>query len=206
MTESGVPVSGAAVEVDSSLACRALPIRRTRSSRGSRHRPGLFWSATTRGHVPYESWLELDRLWLADIDPQVCWIAAQPVALDGLDAGVRRCHVPDLLLSRRDAPPLLVDVKPAEFARNEAVAAVFDWTTRVAKILGWDFEVWTGADAAELDVVRALAIGRRYHSDFSPCLQASNPRALGVLASRWSTGWVSLNGAAAEFHMTRTAR
>ena len=41
---------------------------------GQRHRTGLFWSATTGGHVPYGSRLKLDRLWLADFDP-AAWIA-----------------------------------------------------------------------------------------------------------------------------------
>lgn len=43
----------------------ALPVRRVGSRAGQKHYSGLFWSATTRGHVPYESRLELDRLWLA---------------------------------------------------------------------------------------------------------------------------------------------
>lgn len=64
--------------------CRALPVRRIRSRHQQRDCPGLFWSATTGGHVPYESRLELDRLWLADFDPDVSRIAAQPMWIVGV--------------------------------------------------------------------------------------------------------------------------
>ncbi|GAB78921.1 TnsA-like heteromeric transposase endonuclease subunit [Austwickia chelonae] len=100
-------------EVDLGGVERALPVRKISSYPGQRNRPGLFWSATTRGHVPYESWLELDRLLLADAGPEVTWIAAQPMALTGLDGDTRRRHVPDLLLSRSGRRPLVVDVKDA---------------------------------------------------------------------------------------------
>jgi hypothetical protein len=54
------------------------------------------WSATERGHVIYESRLELARLLFADFDASVNRIVAQPFLLKaGLKAGVRQ-HVPDL--------------------------------------------------------------------------------------------------------------
>ena len=84
--------------VDSLRLVHGLPVRDIPSHAGQRHYPGLFWSATTRGHVWYESLLELDRLWLADFDPEVEWIASQPVWLVGLDGTTRRRHVPDLFL------------------------------------------------------------------------------------------------------------
>jgi hypothetical protein len=37
----------------------AVPWRKTRSAHGQAHYPGYFWSATTGGHVIYESRLEL---------------------------------------------------------------------------------------------------------------------------------------------------
>jgi len=39
-----------------------LPVRRVRSHHRRRHYAGMFWSVTNRGHVLYESRLELDRL------------------------------------------------------------------------------------------------------------------------------------------------
>ncbi|HET9966639.1 MAG TPA: hypothetical protein VFQ68_00300, partial [Streptosporangiaceae bacterium] len=38
---------------------------------GQAHYSGWYWSATTGGHVVYESRLELARLLMADFDPQV---------------------------------------------------------------------------------------------------------------------------------------
>lgn len=37
---------------------RSLPVRRFTSRKGQRHLSGLWWSATTGGHVGFESWLE----------------------------------------------------------------------------------------------------------------------------------------------------
>ena len=58
----------------------------TRSARGQAHYPGYYWSATAGGHVIYESRLELARLLLADFDPDVTAIAAQPFLLRALAA------------------------------------------------------------------------------------------------------------------------
>ena len=54
------------------------PWRVFRWRQGQAHYSGWYWSATTGGHVVYESRLELARLLLADFDPQVTAIAAQP--------------------------------------------------------------------------------------------------------------------------------
>jgi hypothetical protein len=39
-----------------------IPVRRFRSRKGQRHLSGLWWSATTGGHVGFESWLERDHV------------------------------------------------------------------------------------------------------------------------------------------------
>lgn len=161
---SGRHVETTLGEVDPASLARALPVRHPRSRAGQRHYSGLFWSATTRGHVPYESRLELDRLWLADFDPDVVWIAAQPMWLVGHDAGEIRRHVPDLLLTKRDAV-VVVDVKPAKFASLPEVAAVFDWTSRLCRARGWTYEVWTGGDPVLLANIRALSMVRRLSAD-----------------------------------------
>jgi hypothetical protein len=138
-----------------------LPVRPIQSFAGQRHYPGLFWSVTTGKHVWYESLLERDRLLLADYDPDVVGIAAQPMWLVGKDNGATRRHVPDLLLALRDGNFMLVDVKPAEFAQHPNAVAVFGWTTRICAARGWRYEVWTGADAVVMANVRQLAAGRR---------------------------------------------
>jgi hypothetical protein len=135
-------------------ACKASP-------GGSSGYPGLFWSVTTGNHVWYESLLERDRLLLADYDPDVVGIAAQPMWLVGKDNGDTRRHVPDLLLALSDGNFMLVDVKPAEFAQHPKAVAVFGWTTRICAARRWRYEVWTGADAVVMANVRQLAAGRR---------------------------------------------
>jgi hypothetical protein len=74
------------------------PWRRVRSVHGMAHHSGDYASATTGGQVVYESRLELARLVLADFDPAVCDIFAQPCRLVARIDGKVRSHVPDFLL------------------------------------------------------------------------------------------------------------
>src|SRR5258708_25370031 len=59
----------------------AVPWRAARSARRQSHYPGFYWSETTGSHVVYESRLELARLLVADFDPAVTALAAQPFFL-----------------------------------------------------------------------------------------------------------------------------
>lgn len=148
-------------QVDERRLSRGLPVRTIRSYQNQRHRPGLFWSATTGGHVPYESQLELARLWFADFAPDIVWISAQPMWLAGRDDQEFRRHFPDFLLTRSDGRLLVVDVKPRVFADRPKVRATFDWTSRLCAEKGWDFEVWMDYDPVQLSNLRAIAAGRR---------------------------------------------
>ncbi|HEY5855133.1 MAG TPA: TnsA-like heteromeric transposase endonuclease subunit [Aldersonia sp.] len=159
--EHGGAVATTAADVDVRRVVRGRPVRKVRSHARRRHYEGLFWSATNGDHVPYESRLELDRLWLADFAPQVVRIAAQPLWLCGQDDKATRRHVPDLLLETADGRFTFVDVKPAEFAGRDEVARVFAWTESVCASRGWGFEVWSGADPVMLANVRAIGVARR---------------------------------------------
>ena len=143
IAEDGTPVTTTVQSADAARLSRALPVRGTRSYTGQRHYSGLFWSATTSGHVRYESLLELDRLWLADFDPEVAWIAAQPMWILQHDGERTRRHAPDFLLTRDDGQLMVVDVKPAGFAALPEVAEVFDWTRSICAERGWCYEVRT---------------------------------------------------------------
>jgi hypothetical protein len=74
------------------------------------------------GHVIYESRLELARLLLADFDPGVTAIAAQPFLLRAQAGGRLRRHEPDFLLVRADHTVQVVNVKPAARLADPAVA------------------------------------------------------------------------------------
>jgi hypothetical protein len=153
----GAELEAPIADVGSELVLSSVPWRTFRSHRRQSHLSGYYWSSTTGGHVIYESRLELARLLLADADPEVVGIAAQPflVEADG------RRHVPDFFLDRRDAPPLVVNVKPAGRLLNPKVADALAWAAEVFGRHSWDHEIWSGVDAQLLANVRFLAGYRR---------------------------------------------
>jgi TnsA endonuclease N terminal len=139
----------------------AVPWRKARSARGQAHYPGYFWSATTGGHVIYESRLELARLLLADFDRDVTAIAAQPFLLQARVAGTARRHVPDFLLVHADKSVRVVNVKPAGKLADPRTAEALAWPGRLIEDHGWQYEIWSGADPALLANLRFLAGYRR---------------------------------------------
>jgi hypothetical protein len=147
------------VSLDSLIG--GVPVRDFRWFRGRRFYSGWYWSATTQRLVAYESRLELARILLADFDPAVVGIAAQPFQLVGEDGGRIRRHVPDLLLLDESGRATVVDVKPRSRLSDPDVAAMFGWTERVVGARGWTFEVWSGAAEIRMANVRFLAGYRR---------------------------------------------
>jgi hypothetical protein len=139
----------------------AVPWRKTRNARGQAHYPGYFWSATMGGHVIYESRLELARLLLADFDPDVTAIAAQPFLLQARVAGTARRHVPDFLLAHADGSVLVVNVKPAGKLAEPRIAEALAWPGRLIEGHGWQYEIWSGANPVLLANLRFLAGYRR---------------------------------------------
>jgi TnsA endonuclease N terminal len=137
------------------------PWRVFRQRKGQAHLSGVYWSATMVGEVVYESRLELARLLLADFDPQVVAIYAQPLLLTAKIAGRPRRHVPDFLLGMRDGTVLVVNVKPTDRLADPKVAAALKWPGELFMMHGWRYELWSGADPVVLDNVRLLAAFRR---------------------------------------------
>ncbi len=161
VSESGDLVETTLAAVDAELVVRGRPVRGFPTYAGQANYPGLFWSATTGSHVGYESLLERDRLWVADFDPRVTWIAGQPFWFKRGDGGCPRRHVPDFLLRLSDEGFLVVDVKPERMLAKPAVAEVLEWTGRLCAVRGWGYEVWSGADPAVMENIKFLAVGRR---------------------------------------------
>jgi hypothetical protein len=132
----------------------AAPWRTFRSHRNQRHYSGWYWSSTTGDHVIYESRLELVRLLLADADPDIVGIAAQPFLLiEGTETKPRR-HVPDFFLQHRNGRCTVVNVKPAGRLKDPKVAATLEWAGMAITAKGWVAEVWTGCDPLLLTNVR----------------------------------------------------
>jgi hypothetical protein len=94
------PADGSEISLPWGLAttevlASAVPWRTFRWHKGQRHYSGTYWSATERGHVIYESRLELARLLFADFDTSVKRIIAQPFLLSARVEAIDRRHVPD---------------------------------------------------------------------------------------------------------------
>ena len=147
-------------EVNGAAVVRGRPVRAFPTYKGQRNYPGWLWTATTGSLIGYESLLERDRVWMADFDPSVRWIASQPFWVSGRDGDSLRRHVPDFLLETTDGL-VVVDVKPLDLVIEPQVAEVFDWCRRLCADKGWRYEVWSGADAVRLRNVRFLGSARR---------------------------------------------
>ena len=138
-----------------------IPWRTFRWRHGQAHYSGWYWSATTGRHLVYESRLELAYLLMADFDPKVVSIAAQPFCVTAQMEGRRRRHVPDFLVVDSDGLVTVVNVKPADQVNVPKVAESLGWAAKVFAERGWRHIVWSGAPSAVLANVRFLAAYRR---------------------------------------------
>lgn len=139
----------------------SVPWRAVRSRHGQQHLPGSYWSSTMGGYVIYESRLELARLLLADFDPDVVEIRAQPCWLKSRVDGRMRRHVPDFLLSTRRGAVRVVNVKPAERLGDPKIAQALAWPGKLFESRGWGYEIWSGCERTVLENIRFLAGYRR---------------------------------------------
>jgi hypothetical protein len=139
----------------------SLPVREFRWVEGHEHYSGWYWSSTMGHLVVYESRLELARVMLADFDPGVAAVAAQPFQLVGADGSRTRRHVPDLLLVGVGGEVTVVDVKAPSKRDDPGVRALMEWTRQVVALRGWGFEEWYGAPPRLLANVAFLAGYRR---------------------------------------------
>src|SRR4051794_36949570 len=136
---------------------QGVPVRRFRSRKGQRHLSGLWWSATTGGHVGYESWLERDHAMLLDFDPAVVGIASQPFWLHWAgEAGERGAPAPDFFARRADGSAAVIDCRPVERRRPRDVAK-FDATAKACGLVGWEYRLVGAPDAIMTANVRWLA-------------------------------------------------
>lgn len=173
---------------------RAKPWRTFRNRHGQKHHSGYYWCATTGGHILYESRLELARLMLADFDPEVVEIAAQPFRIRARVAGRARQHVPDYLLVRADRSVTVVNVKPASQLAKPEIAAALAWPTKLIENHGWAHEIWSGENPVYLANVRFLASQRRDGLVADELLDAALSAAAGgvtvrELTLRLQTSW-----------------
>lgn len=139
----------------------SVPWRSFRSVHGQTHHSGRYASATMAGPVVYESRLELARLFLADMDPAVRGIYAQPCHLTARVGERVRRHVPDFLLVMASGTVRVVNVKPADRLADPKIVEALAWPGELIERHGWEYEIWSGADRVLLENVRFLAAYRR---------------------------------------------
>lgn len=184
-------------EVDGAAVVRGRPVRSFPTYKGQRNYPGWLWTATTSSLIGYESLLERDRVWLADFDPSVRWIASQPFWVSGRDSETLRRHVPDFLLDT-SAGLVVVDVKPPELVAEPQVAEVFDWCRRLCAAKGWRYEVWSGVDPVRLRNVRFLGSARRVRTvDEAALVKVADVAAPGMTLAQLEAA-VALDGPTAR--------
>lgn len=171
--EVGVPLK----EAHTALLSDAVPWRTFRWYHGQQHYSGLYWSATERDHVPYESRLELARLTMADFDQTVRHIIAQPFLLTAVVDGVTRRHVPDYLEFRATGLQV-VNVKPKRRLKDPKVAYALGWAKNVVEDAGWQFEVFTEPDEVQFGNVKFFAGYRREEAVFPAALAEMRARDL----------------------------
>jgi hypothetical protein len=175
-TEAAVEVDVAGFELEfvdeSGRRCRAPlsaswsarfedlgPVRGFHWSKGQRHWPGWWWSATSGRHVGHESWLERDHAMLLDFDRDVVGFASQPFWLQWRAERGRR-HAPDFFARLRDGTGVVIDVRADERIEPDDAAA-FATTARACARVGWEYRRVGVPDRVEVQNVRWLSRYRR---------------------------------------------
>ena len=156
VTEDGVEFRTPLAEAWAAPFEGCLPARRFTARKGQQHLSGLWWSATTGGHVGYESWLERDHLMLLDFGPAIVGIASQPFRLHWHETGRLVTHVPDFFARRSDGSAILIDCRPVE-RRPPRDVAKFEATARAYALLEWDYRLVAAPDMIVTANVRWLS-------------------------------------------------
>jgi hypothetical protein len=149
--------------------CRAQAFREPPAYRGQRNFPGWWWSATTRSHVVYESWLGRHHIIEADRDARVTGITGLPFALTWPSGKRQVRHTPDLFCRMFDGGGLVTDCRStgkvsADFRYKCAVTAA------ACQVAGWEFRLVGEPDPVWAANLRWLA-GYRHPRFADPDLE-----------------------------------
>jgi len=118
----------------------ANAVRKPPAYRGQRNFPGWWWSATTRSHVVYGSWLERHHIIEADRDARVVAIAGRPFELTWPEGEKQVRHVPDLLCRMLEGQVVVTDCHSARGA-NETFRRKAAVTSAACNQIGWDYRL-----------------------------------------------------------------
>lgn len=145
MTVSCLPTGGLSIErreiellgqIDLS---KLASVRTPGVHKAQKHIPGFFWMEQAQDLVWYESRLEMMILKTLDHERDVETVVSQPFLLSFSQDGLTRTHVPDFLILFKDAPPLLVNVKPKRYLDSPRNARSFAACQHLAERLNWEY-------------------------------------------------------------------
>jgi hypothetical protein len=118
----------------------AKAVRKPPAYQGQRNFPGWWWSATTRSHVVYGSWLERHHIIEADRDARVVAILGRPFELTWPEGEKQVRHVPDLLCRMLEGQVVVTDCHSASGA-NEGFSRKAAVTAAACSQIGWDYRL-----------------------------------------------------------------
>lgn len=134
----------ASVDVEGASDVRfetCLPVRTFAYGSTQEHTPGLFWSATTGTHIPYESRLERSWMLEADFDTDVVGISSQPFTIEHVAPDNCWAHTPDLFLRYADCTARVRDVKNPSRLNDPAVVEQAARTAELCDEIGWFYDM-----------------------------------------------------------------
>jgi hypothetical protein len=156
----GEVVKTAWSDLDTDAVIEGRPWRTFPWYLGQRNYSGLYWCATERAMVGYESRLELSRLMMADFDLSVKHIVSQPFRIWGRISGERLLRVPDYL-AITDEGPVVIDVTRTERLADPKFRRMLHRTRHVVEARGWRYEIANEPPKVEFLNIRFLAGYRR---------------------------------------------
>lgn len=130
------------------------PVQQPRSFKGQANFTGLWWMATTRSHVGFESWLKRDQLIALDFDPTVTAVALRPFSLTCSTNGTVHRHMADYFARRDDGTAVVIDVISRGRDRHPAASELM---AAAADHVGWDYRIVSRLDVTFLANLRWLA-------------------------------------------------
>lgn len=136
---SPAPINGHLSECWSTPVENVVPVRVAAAFKGQRNFAGLWWCATNRRHVGFESWCERDQLMNLDFDPRVVGISSQPFRVTLPASLPQHSHVPDYFVRYGDGTGLVIDVRP-DARVKPADQSDFDATAQLCATVAWAYQ------------------------------------------------------------------
>lgn len=160
------------------------PIRIPGAHKNQTHIPGHYYMARIKKLVWYESRLEMVVLKQLDFDPTLFGVLPQPFTIHYTKDGKPYRHTPDFLVWRKDAKPLVIDVKPRRSVNTERNARAFAVTRRLTSEIDFDFSIQSEPEKIYLANLSWISAYRRLPNKFSEFAETLVERAESTISFR----------------------